>query len=844
MFSRRNIVHYRNHAMQLLLFAGMGVVLFCEPVNANSEAQQPPEEALVLETIEVTGSRIPRVDTEGVAPLVLFDREDIERSGATTINEFFRDMVYNSAGIVDEQFTQGFAPGASGIDLRGLGVNRTLVLLDGRRLSVYPFGQGGTQSFVDINSIPLAAIERIEVLKDGASAIYGADAVAGVVNFITRKEMDGFEGTSQLGMADEGDGKEGHFSAVTGKNWNKTSATLVVDYLNREAVMAKDRDLTSSANGPIDDRSFLGNPGTGIPLSTGLPQADANCPPDRVITNGPATFCGYDFAPHVTLIPETERLGLVGNLEHRLTDGLRLFGSAMFSYSYSERDLAPTNNAPDLFFVSDTNPTNPLGEDMVVLYRMEELGPRRDEFETKAYNFVTGIDGYVGLWDWEFALGYSRVETDIDGVNGYAAAADVQAAVDNGTLNLFGDSPAFDPDSVAYNTNREGMSKHYYADFEATGRILDLSSGPVLMAVGAEIRREEFSDKFDDLTESGAILGVGGVSAEGDRDLQSAYAEFSVPAMENLEVQLAGRFDHYSDFGNTVNPKLGLRWQPLSNLLLRASVGTGFKAPALHELYSGDILSFESLVDSGNLVNGVPTTTTGNPDLDPEESRSLNLGFVWDITPKWDLGVDGWYLKNKNAVTNDPQYILDNESEYPGLVQRDGSGNLISISSPFENIAAQKLWGIDLDTNVNWKIERIGNFRVGLVGTYLGAFKEEAVDGEGFENLAGEDGRPKFRGKATLGWSRATYSSSLVINYIGKYKRPDVDDKIGSWTTVDTQVNWSPQFLSGGTVTFGVENVFDQDPPKDPYLEGWPFINRALHNARGRFGYLRYLYRF
>lgn len=364
------------------------------------------------------------------------------------------------------------------------------------------------------------------------------------------------------------------------------------------------------------------------------------------------------------------------------------------------------------------------------------------------------------------------------------------------------------------------------------------------MAVGAEIRREEFSDKFDELTESGAILGIGGVSAEGDRDLQSGYAELSVPAMENLELQLAGRFDHYSDFGNTFNPKLGLRWQPLSNLLFRASAGTGFKAPALHEQYSGDILSFESLVDGGNLVSDVPTTITGNPDLDAEESRSLNLGFVWDITPQWDLGVDGWYLKNENAVTNDPQYILDNESQFPGLVQRDGSGNLVSISSPFENIAAQKLWGIDVDTHLNWKIERAGNFRVGLVGSYLGAFKEEAVEGQGFENLAGEDGRPKFRGKATLGWVRAAYTSSLVVNYIGGYERPDVDDTIGSWTTVDTQVNWSPRVLAGGTITMGVENLFDQDPPKDPFFEGWPFINRALHNARGRFGYLRYLYQF
>ncbi len=780
-----------------------------------------------------------------MSPIALFDRDDIDRSGATTINEFFRDMVFSSAGVIDEQFTQGFAPGTSGIDLRGLGVNRTLVLLDGRRLPVYPFAQNGTESFVDINSIPLAAIERIEVLKDGASAIYGADAVAGVVNFITRKDLDGFEGTVQLGAADEGDGEEGHLSAVGGKHWEKTNATFIVDYLNRQAIMAKDRDISSSANGPIDDRSFLGNPGTWIPvgpgpLPMGLPHADDNCPADRIIANGPATFCSYDFAPWVTLVPETERLGLQSSLEHELNNGLRLFARAMYSYSFSERDLAPTNNAPDLFFVGAANPTNPIGQDMVVLYRMEELGPRRDEFETKAYNLLAGIGGYEESWDWELALGYGRVDSETRGVNGYAAAADVQAAVNNGTLNLFGPSPAFDAASVAYTTKRDGQSKHYYADAKATGEIYEMPAGPVQLAVGAEIRKEEFSDKFDDVTESGAILGIGGVSAEGDRNSQSAYAEFSVPATDDLELQLAGRLDHYSDFGNTFNPKIGLRWQPRSDFLLRASAGTGFKAPALHELYSGDIQSFETLLDNGVLVSDVPTTTTGNADLDAEESQSMNLGFVGDITRQWDLGINSWYLKNENAVTNDPQYILDHEAQFPGLVQRDGAGDLVSISSPFQNISAQKLWGIDLDTHFDWTTEHAGDFRLGLVTSYLASFKEEAVDGVGFEELAGMDGRPHLRSQASLGWHRSVYDGSLTVNNTGGYDRTDVDDAIDSWTTVDAQFNWSPQSLTGGKITLGVENLFDTAPPEDPYFEGWPFVNRALHNLRGRFAYLGY----
>ena len=811
------------------------------------------DDVLELQKIEVTGSRIPRVDTEGTAPLTLFNREDIERSGATTINEFFRDSVFSSAGSIDESFTQGFAPGTSSIDLRGLGAHRTLVLLDGRRLPIYPFaqeieGQDGRRSFVDINSIPLAAIQRIEVLKDGASAIYGADAVAGVVNIITRKDMEGAEGSLQFGMASDGDGEEGKLSAVAGSHWEKTSATITVDYLNREAIMAKDRDISGSANGPIDNRSIHGLPGT---YFNPYPVADERCPQDSlVLLGGPASACLYDFAHWVTLVPETERLGLLGNLDHELENGLRLFARVMYSYSYSESQLAPTpTEFPDRpFLVSEDNINNPLDvpAEIAVYYRLEELGPRRDEFKTNTYNLLAGISGYVGVWDWEAAIGYGRVDTQIRGVSGYAVYDDLQAAVNDGTLNLFGDSPGFDGESVSHRVKRDGESTHYYTDVKATGEVYELTNGAVLMAVGAEIRREEYSDRFDEITESGALLSIGGTSGDGARNMQSAYAELSVPATEDLELQVAGRFDHYSDFGNTFNPKIGLRWQPRSDFLLRASVGTGFKAPSLNELYSGESVGFSTLDDDGVDAIDVKITSIGNPDLDAEESQSLNLGFVWDITTQWNLGIDGWYLENEQAVsTMNPQEILDNEVQFSDLIVRDPvSGALTSVESPSLNIAAQKLWGIDLDSYVDLKVDQAGDFRFGIVASYLGSYKEETLEGEGFEDLAGKDGRPRVRSQGSIKWLNSAYAGSLAVNYISGYDRPDVDDpdynSIDSWTTVDAQFNWSPLSLSGGTITLGVENLFNNEPPEDPYFERWPFINRALHNPRGRFIYLGY----
>lgn len=794
-----------------------------------------------LEKFRVTGTHIQRTELEGMLPVFSLDRTAIDQSGATTVNELFDKVIYNNAGIVDEQFTQGFAPASAGVDLRGLGVSRTLVLLDGRRMPSFPFAQNGSESFVDINLIPLSAVERVEVLKDGASAVYGSDAIAGVVNIILRKDYQGAEVSAAVGQTSESDGEEGHFAFTGGLTGPRGNFTFGLDYLDRDPVWSRDRDISESANGPIDDRSRAGNPGTTI-RAAGFPEPDPRCPADRISPEkGP--FCLYDFAPHVTLIPETERLGLSASGNYDLSPALTFFARGNYTYSDTERDLAPTTG---MFSVDGTNPNNIYpGEDVQVIYRLLELGPRTDEFETDAYNLLAGVAGTYGVWDWEFGLGGGKVDTKIRGESGYATQTDVQNAIDNGSLNPYGDSPGLDVGDLTYHTQRDGDSTLYYADFKATGYVLALPHGDLVSAVGVEYRDEDFSDKFDPVTESGDVLGIGGLSADGDRHSTSGFIELSVPLLAGLEAQIAGRYDHYSDFGGTTNPKLGLRWQPHRDLLLRASGGTGFKAPTLQELYSEEIFSFETVYDpvTGDLVE-VPTFSSGNSDLDAEESDNYSLGLVWDITRSWNISVDWWRIKNKNAVTSNPQYYVDNEANFPGNVIRDPSDNIVVIFSPFQNVAEQKAWGIDLDTGVGWQTLDKGRFSFNLYGSYLGSFEEEPVPGAGFEELAGNDGRPRFRGQGILGWDRANLQASVSINYTGEYDRPAVNDDINDWTTVDAQFNWRPHAVPGGTLTFGMENLLDEEPPEDVYLEGWPFFNRALHNPRGRFFYLRYKHEF
>lgn len=830
--------------MIVALCGGICSSLFGQPVYGASPKIQE------LETLKVTGSNIARTDMEGVSSVVVVDRADIEQSGATTVNALFSKVIYNTAGIVDEKFTQGFAPASAGIDLRGLGVSRTLVLVDGRRVPLFPFGQDGYSSFVDVNLIPISAVERVEILKDGASAIYGSDAIAGVVNIITRKDYEGLDMSVSYGETSEGDGDEGHLGITGGVGSERGNLTLGFDFIDRNPVWSKNRKLSKSANGPFDDRSSLSKPGTSIPIDintgnfTGPPTPDPRCTPDRINPEkGP--FCLYDFGPDTTLIPEAQRVGLVGSGNIDITDTLNFFASANYTHSDSERNLAATG---DGFFMSGANPNNIYpGQDIIQVYRVKELGSRKDKFKTDAINLLAGVRGVAFDWDWEAGAGWGKIDTTIKGISGYATYDSVQNAINNGSLNPFGSSPNFNADAVSYETDRDGESRLYYFDFKADTDLLEMRYGALSAAVGAEYRNEEFSDEFDSVTESGDVLGVGGISSEGDRHATAMFTEFSIPVYRDLEVQLAGRFDRYSDFGNTFNPKLGLSWRPAGNLLLRASAGTGYKAPTLQELYTGELFSFESVYDpqTGNVVE-VPTFTSGNKELDAEESENYSLGLVWDVTPNWDIGIDYWRIDNKDAVTNDPQFYVNNSNLYPNNVIRDpNTGQIVQVNSPFQNVAKQEIWGIDLDTGFDWATDGAGDYRLSIAASYLGAFEVEPVEGEGLDNKAGEDGRPRVRGKGVIDWGMADYAASITVNYVSGYDRPDMTNhSIGDWTTVDTQFNWSPRALPGGTLTFGVDNLFNNHPPKDPYLEGWPFFNRALHDPRGRFLYLRFRYEF
>ncbi|MDH5632507.1 MAG: TonB-dependent receptor [Gammaproteobacteria bacterium] len=812
------------------------------------------EDAAKLDKVQVTGSHIKRTDMEGPSPVLVIDKEDIERSGVSTVSELLQNLTSNGGGAYDEKFSNSFAPGSSAISMRGLGQDATLVLINGRRVANYGFSQNITDSFVDLNSIPLGAIERIEILKDGASAVYGSEALAGVINFILKDNYQGASGDVRVGATAGGGGDEQAFNFIGGTSNGKTSLNFALNYFDREIVMLTDRDFSSSAdqtaNGGYDFRS------SAYPISN-----------VRSATTGAWIDINgfFDYNPFMSLIPSTTRAGSLVNFNHQLGGGIDMFASVSFNQNKTYSEMAPTPLFGDVegVVVPTAQPFNTYGEDVFVRWRMLEMGPRTSSIETAATRGLVGIKGDFAGWDWELATTRSRSRT-VDTGSNYVNRLALIGAINDGTINPFGTTTNDQAvlDSIRASTSRIAISNLEAWDFKAAGEVMQLPAGPLSMAVGLESREERVSDNPDSLSAQGQIIGSGGTSSNGSRELTSFHVEASAPLMSGLELQVAGRRDDYSDFGATTNPKIALRYQPIDMVVLRGSYGTGFRAPSLAELYLGESESYPFLIDTSRCQytgasadcggSQYRTIFAGNPDLDPETSESTYFGLVLEPLKGFSIGYDLWSYVHDDVIDANTQYILDNESSFPGRVNRGPStgvdpvtgnpipGQILFINDGFTNIAGQKTNGYDLSLNYGLKLGG-GKLGFSYVSTVVQSFKRRPIPTEPYEELIGEYNRPKERNQFGIAWDAASYTVNLTRNFIDSYNAGYPDATTGEETTVDEFVTWdlNVAYNSGyGKFSVGANNLTDEDPPfSNAEAEGYDF---SVHDPRGRFSYIRY----
>lgn len=636
-----------NITFPLVVFVMTGT-LGIFPTFGQDESDETDES---MEEVVVTGSRIVRIDLEGTSPVQMFETEDIERSGATSLGQLLREIPSVAGGAQTTQINNG-GDGTNRISLRGLGSSRTLVLMNGRRLPPSSTGLSPTNlgGVVDLNTIPVSMVDRVEIFKDGASSIYGSDAVAGVVNIITKRDFQGMQMNYQSGITQEGDGARNSFDLTVGGSSDSGSFMAFAGYVNEKSICACDRDWADTPYA-----FFLGNV---IFLGSSAPpwgrylfkQNDE----DQDMTLGPDyagwktfDFFGgdsYNFAPSNFQRQPSRRWSMTFVGDQYIND-LPIVGDVRLSFSgsYLNRDskqkLAETPLAPLAFFsfpatYSKDNYYNPFGVDIGDWRRrMVEDGSRTEDTLTETKQLTVGLEGSWGAWDWDAyhafgetaseghfgsiynlekvanAVGPSLKDADgnwvLDADGNPLCANDTENCV---VLNTFGRNSITQAmiDYITFVDNQSSLQdQKIYAFNLVNSRWLSNAAGPVGLALGWEWREERGADVPDSQVNAlgSAATGTPRKPTSGGYTVWEIYGELNLPLLaysglaEWLETNIAFRFSDYDSFGTTTNGKFGLKYRPFENLTLRSSFSQSFRAPSTSDLFGGNGFSFPALAD-------------------------------------------------------------------------------------------------------------------------------------------------------------------------------------------------------------------------------------------------------
>jgi iron complex outermembrane recepter protein len=847
-------------------------------------AQEDPD-ATELDRIEVTGSRIKRVDVEGPTPITVISRQDLQLSGDLSVADALRQATFNSFGSF-QQSSGSSAQSQATIALRGLQSQYTLVLLDGRRIAGSPVLGAASQN---LNAIPFAAVERIEILRDGASAVYGSDAVGGVVNIILRKDYEGLEISAGVERPTRGEPNANNASITGGISSDRGNLTFTVDHQERGMMFNADRANGITDLDPGVGLSILGFPGSAYVYDSQDGSfggdflgsfADPRCPsalnsdplfPNSVLLQTPyGTACYFNFSAVAANEASLRRDALMVNGNFDISDSVSAFARVSANFSESFGRYAPTPITNPFPTIAGNHPNNPYGGDALLLLRFVPGGNRDDTVRDEMLDVLFGLQGNVdwfGGSEWEIAAHHNRYTIDSIG-KGYLLRTALQPLIDSGAYNPFGDPD--DPQNAAavasarHTIQKYSESRYAGLDGQLNFDLFEMSNGPVGFAMGFDYRDERFIDDVDDQSSAGNVSGSAGGDAQGERAAYAVFAEAVFPILSNLNLDIAARYDHYNDFGNSTNPKVSLEFRPLETLLVRGSWGTGFRAPGLSDLYQSPLQSFDDGIDTRACNGGVPGFSApfnpcnnrqyenvqgGNPNLRPEESESWSVGAVFSPIDRLTLSLDYYNIELEDQVNTLPiQDILNIEAAQggsPNVIRNPGTGAVQLIIANNQNIAGVKTDGFDFEADYAFDTA-IGTFSQNLVVSYVANFDSDEGLGVFLEQLD-EAFFPDMRMQLSLGWAQGDFSATLIGNLIGdseeKTNRNNaLGTRIPNWTTWDLQGTWSAPW--NGKVTVGVRNLADKDPPLDNTLNSSPFYVNSQYDWYGRVPYVRYEQKF
>ena len=893
-----------------LVYAG-SLTLFASSALAQQQS---------LDRVTVTGSSIKRLDSETALPVTVITREQIENSGATSTEELLKRVSANSAMFSDS--TQGAGYATSNANLRGLGANSTLVLLNGRRLANHPFGNIGGAASVDLNSIPFAALERIEVLRDGASAVYGSDAIGGVINFITRKDYRNGEITvrygntqANIGGAEKGaslavgfgDLNSDGFNVLLTANVQKNTRLRAIDqgFYNRGVTEVPGSDPPSSSAPFPGFIEGLIAPGAYPELNPGASFAPCALPfafttLKGVTPNGmQQRGCRFIYAATLDNLPDQEKGDVFGRATFNVSKDHQLFVEGSYATNHSIGRIAPTPirygfgpfNATKFDFEPVLMPVTSKYYPRALLTQlgytvpttgMAEIGLRavpagnriNDNTNTQA-RFVAGSSGVLMGWDYDTAINVSRAKGLLN-YTGYIQEDRFLAALATGNLNPFGPSDAEGnrlwKSAAMEGDMRSSTSTTTAFDFKVNKELMALAGGNMALALGTDLRREEANDQplNADYAAGKHIGGEGTVPAtKASRNLTAVFGELSVPFAKGWEASLAARYDKYSDFGSSFNPRASIRFQPTRELMLRAAAGTGFRAPTLWDVNSP--ASFSNTADTVNdpacpvpaEVNGrcatqLPTKSTAAASLKPETSRQLSAGVVFEPTRAMSLTIDYWDIKKKDQIgVIAADTLLTNPalmSRFGDRVKRNAQGFILFVETPVDNLGDLKTSGIDIDVRGRLALSDGVRLNLGLTGTYVATYDAQKYAGSAYGSFAGTGGDgsvppvPRWQHTASAEWQYSALSLTLEHVYTRGWveSASSVGANIG--VEVAHRVSNSDRFnaamaykgIKNVTLRLGIRNLFDAEPP---YVASSSYGSHAAGYAasftdpRGRFWY-------
>lgn len=826
--------------------AGKSVDQPQQVIPKSTEAGQARQDEVV-----VTGSRLRRAEDEGPAPVIVFDRKEIDRLGVTNVADVLNYLPQRSFDL-NEQWNFG---GSRTIQLRGLPAP-TLVLINGRR-TVTSALLGGANAF-DLNTIPLAAVDRIEVLADSASAVYGTDAIGGVINVLLKAKIKEPIVDLNYGAADGG-GDERRASFTYGHAWNRARISLVADVFDREYLPGTERDLYANRDfrryDSADLRASTANPGNissrtaanlpGLPSRTaavpvgssglGLTSADFLATAGQVNLESTSRFS--------SVVPETERFSGMVTGQIDLTPALTAFGELLYSDRADARQSPPSTLSNRLVPVS--NPFNPFGVPVNVSYLFTGAGSRQEESEARSFRGVIGLKGRQRSWDWEF----SALGTDEDGTNVTRNAVDnarVNASLASTdpalALNVFQDGPGGSPallaSLLATPSNNHYGSRALQGGGFLRGKAFTAPAGGIELVLGGEIRTEEITHR---LMPSAVKRQTASAFAEISAPLVDA--SMSVPLVRRLTATIAGRLDDYDDIGEAGNPQYGLEWSPLDHLLLRASYATSFRAPSLFDLYQPLTTFATNVVDTQRNGELTPISVSlgGNPSLEPEQAESLTAGFLITLGAEDSVrfGAGYWQIRQSEWIRLlDQNLIVANEALFPDRVLRAPPtpadiaqgypGQVLSVDAAKINIGRLDTSGVDFEFSGAYRAP-FGRLALSLMATWVDTYQAAdipdapAKERVGIAFSAGTI--PEWRGTATCAWTHRGLGLSTTVRYTSSYDDADFLNTpngrvVESKTLVDVQGSVDVSEMTGSAswwqkglkVRAGVTNVFDEAP--------------------------------